>query len=71
MKGSPHWKEGADNMDVDKKIIETEEAVTQALNSSGLTLGIMQLILKDVLHIIQMQQMTQIHADDAGKEETE
>lgn len=58
-------------MDVDKKIIETEEAVTQALNSSGLTLGIMQLILKDVLHIIQMQQMTQIQQNDAGKEETE
>lgn len=58
-------------MDVDKKIIETEEAVTQALNSSGLTLGIMQLILKDVLHIIQMQQMTQIQQNDTGKEETE
>lgn len=58
-------------MDVDKKIIETEEAVTQALNSSGLTLGIMQLILKDVLHIIQIQQMTQIQQNDAGKEETE
>ncbi len=51
-------------MEVDKKISETTEKVLDALNSSGLTLGIMNLILKDILHTINAQMQVNLHKED-------
>lgn len=52
-------------MEVDKKISETTEKVLDALNSSGLTLGIMSLILKDILHTIDAQMQVNLHKEES------
>ena len=52
-------------MEVDKKISETTEKVLDALNSSGLTLGIMSLILKDILHTIEVQIQVNLHKEES------
>lgn len=43
-------------MDLDKAIVITGEKVRRTLSESGLTLGIMQLILKDILRTVEIQQ---------------
>ena len=57
-------------MGVDDKIEKTIAAVADALNASGLTFGIMRLILKDVLSTVEAQiELQKIKkADDGGKE---
>lgn len=53
-------------MDIDKVITETTQSLVEVINSSGLTLGIIRLILLDLLNMT----MTQI-SNKAAKEVTE
>lgn len=55
-------------MGVDERIIETGQAILEALNSSQLTLKIMELILKDILHDIQNQQQVEMVRQAQEKE---
>ena len=58
-------------MDVDKKILDTEQQLVGVLNGSGLTFGIMILILKDILRSLEVQQQQQMIRQEQGKEETD
>ena len=58
-------------MDVDKKIFDTEQQLVGVLNGSGLTFGIMILILKDILRSLEVQQQQQMIRQEQGKEETD
>lgn len=53
-------------MDIDKVITETTQSLVGVINNSGLTLGIIRLILLDLLNMT----MTQI-SNKAAKEVTE
>lgn len=57
-------------MDVDKKIIDTQQQLVEVLNGSGLTFGIMILILKDILRTLEIQQQAQM-LKEQGKEDNE
>ena len=57
-------------MDVDKKIMEAEQQLVEVLNNSGLTYGIMILMLKDILRTLELQQQQQM-IKEQGKEDTE
>lgn len=58
-------------MEVDKKIMAATQQVFAVLNEAGLTLGIMELILKDILHTVQAQQQAQFIAEARAAEEPE
>lgn len=57
-------------MDVDKKIIDAQQQLVEVLNGSGLTFGIMILILKDILRTLEIQQQAQM-LKEQGKEDNE
>jgi hypothetical protein len=59
-------------IDIDVVIDQTTQKLIDVLSSSGLTAGIMVLIIGDLLHTLQIQKEDKLmHQQDAGKEESD
>ena len=60
------------HIDIDVVIDQTTQKLIDVLSSSGLTVGIMVLIIGDILHTLQIQKEDKLmHQQDAGKEESD
>lgn len=59
-----------EKIDIDIVIDQTTQKLIETLSTSGLTVGIMMLIVGDIMHTLQMQKESKMmHQMDAGKEE--
>lgn len=59
-----------EKIDIDVMIDQTTDRLVEVLSNSGLTVGIMMLILGDIMQTLRIQkQEKMMHQADAGKEE--
>ena len=58
-----------EKIDIDVMIDQTESKLVEVLSNSGLTVGIMMLILGDIMQTLRIQKEEKMmHQVDAGKE---
>lgn len=58
-------------MTVDQSIRKTQKAIETALNTSGLSLGIMELILENILNIVKRQNEKTLEEPEEPVERTD